>query len=265
MNKQNRVAPEAEQKFRTLVDHMHQLRRECPWDREQTPESLRKYILEEAYEVIEMIDAQNWEKLGEELGDLLLQVVFQAAIAEQENRFTITDVIDHINHKLVTRHPHVFGDKTATTASAVEYNWEQIKIEKENRKELLGGIPKLAPALLRAQRIQEKASRAAFDWKNVGEVVEKLEEEVNELKQAINKNNQQNMEEEIGDILFSIVNISRFIDVSAEDALRISNEKFIRRFRYIEKSYDNDYEKMKQAGLKELDKKWDEAKRNESK
>ena len=247
--------------FQALVDIMTQLRRECPWDREQTSESLKKYILEEAYEVIESIDRKNWKDLSSELGDLLLQVVFQSEIAREKGYFFIGDVVEGICKKLIERHPHVFGKTKVQSARDVEGNWEHIKINKENRDSLLDGIPKTAPALLTAQRLQEKAAKVNFDWKNISEVIEKLEEEIAEFKKALVDQDKLFVEEETGDILFSIVNLARFLEISAEEALRKSNNKFIRRFKYIERSFDNNYQKMKEDGLETLDKKWEEAKK----
>lgn len=250
-------------KFIELVEIMEKLRNECPWDKEQTHASLRKYIIEEAYEVVETIDKENWEDLGEELGDLLLQVVFQAAIAKESGKFTLETVIEKLNRKLIQRHPHIFGDKKVHSSKDVQINWEKIKLKNSNRKSLLAGIPSSAPALLCAQRLQERASKVSFDWIQVTDVIEKLEEELKELKSAISDNNREEMDEEMGDIFFSLVNISRFLEISAEDSLRKSNEKFIRRFKYIEEAFDNNYDQMKKAGLKELDKKWEEAKKKE--
>ncbi len=247
-------------KFSKLVEIMQKLRKECPWDRQQTAESLRKYILEEAYETVDTIDQKDWLKLKDELGDLLLQVVFQSIIAQEKNYFSLSSVLDNLVNKLITRHPHVFGEKKVVTAKDVEVNWEQIKLKKEKRESLLSSSPETAPALLRAQRLQEKASRVSFDWEKITDVLEKLQEEFGELKDAVAKDDRSNIEEEIGDIFFSLVNISRFLNVSAEDALRLSNKKFIKRFQYIEEAFNGDYEKMKQAGLEVLDKFWDEAK-----
>jgi MazG family protein len=252
-------------KFLSLVEIMKRLRLECPWDRQQTPESLRKYILEEAYEVVETIDHQDWEELGKELGDLLLQIIFQSVIAQESEYFSIESVIENINNKLIERHPHIFGEKKVNSAREVEVNWEHIKIKNLDKKSLLSGVPKSAPALLSAQRLQEKAARVSFDWDDILDVLNKLNEEIGELQQAIVKKNTKYIEEEIGDTFFSLVNLSRFLNISAEDALRKSNEKFIRRFQYIENSYNHDYEKMKQAGLEALDKKWEEAKKRQSK
>jgi len=250
-------------KFITLVETMARLRKECPWDKKQTHYSLRKYILEEAYEVVETIDNENWKDLSGELGDLLLQILFQSVIGEENGEFSLESVLDALNNKMVERHPHVFGNKKVDSAKDVETNWEHIKLKSEKRKSLLEGVPKSAPALLRAQRLQERASRVSFDWDNVSDVLKKVEEELMELKTAVIEENRQFMEEEMGDLLFSLVNISRFLEISAEDSLRKSNEKFCRRFKYIEEAFDNNYEKMKKAGLKELDKKWDEAKKKD--
>jgi len=249
--------------FDDLLTIMKRLRRECPWDRKQTPQSLRQYILEESFEVIESIDEENWDELKKELGDLLLQIVFQSTIAEEKNRFSIADVVEHINNKLVVRHPHVFGDKTVENERDVENNWEHIKIRTEQRDSLLSGVPQPAPALIRAQRMQEKASGVGFDWDRTEDVLKKIEEEFGELRQALEKKDGRQIEAEIGDLLFSIVNLSRFYDVVAEDALRLTVKKFQSRFRYIEKHYKNDHKMMEKASLKELDRLWDEAKKKE--
>jgi len=249
-----------EKKFSDLLNIMEKLRQECPWDKKQTAESLRQYLLEETYEVIESIDNQDWQELGKELGDLLLQIVFQSAIAEEKGSFTIENVIENINKKLVERHPHVFGEKKVNSAVDVADNWEHIKMISENRESLLTGIPKQAPALLFAQRMQEKASKVGFDWEKVESVVNKLDEEVEELKAALNEENKEIIQEEIGDTLFTLVNISRFLDLNAEDSLRLTNTKFKKRFQFIEKHFNNNIELMKKASLQELDELWEKAK-----
>ena len=243
--------------FKQLVQLMKRLRHECPWDKEQTAESLRRFVLEEAYEVVDTIDHKNWQKLSEELGDLLLQVVFQSVVAEENHLFTLATVIENINQKLIERHPHVFSVKKVNSAREVEQNWEKIKLKKEKRDSLLDGIPKAAPALLSAQRIQEKVSRVGFDWKQTGEVLEKVEEEIEELRRAIRNNDIRNMQEEMGDLLFSMVNLARFLGLSAEDTLRNSNNKFSERFMKLEKSFGNDLDKMKKTSSKELDRRWE--------
>ena len=249
------------EKFIDLLDIMQKLRNECPWDKIQTPESLRKYIIEETYEVIETIDRKKWSALCEELGDLLLQIVFQSVIAQEKGRFDISDVLTHINNKLIKRHPHVFDAKGVLSAKEVENNWENIKANSGKRQSLLSGIPGSAPALLSAQRLQEKAARVGFDWPDMEGVMEKFYEEFKEFKEAINKKNKKKIFEEMGDMLFTLVNLSRFLDITAEDALRLVNKKFRTRFKHIEKHYNYDYQKLKSASLEELDSLWEDSKR----
>lgn len=246
--------------FEKLVDIMKRLRRECPWDRAQTPESLRQYIMEEAYETIEAIDNKNWDELRKELGDLLLQIVFQAEIAEEENRFSLENVIQHINEKLTERHPHVFGNVKVNNADEVKDNWERIKIKKENRKSILEGLPKIMSALLLAQRIQDKASQVGFDWENSRDVLKKVSEEIKELEASIDIQNSEEIEAEIGDLIFSLVNLSRFYKINAEDALRKTTTKFINRFQYIEKKLQENNHSVQDASLDEMDKLWEESK-----
>jgi tetrapyrrole methylase family protein/MazG family protein len=253
----------AADEFQELVNIMKRLRKECPWDRAQTPQSLRQYILEEAFEVIETIDEENWSELGEELGDLLLQIVFQSEIAEERSHFTISDVIRHINNKMVNRHPHVFGEAQVKSEDDVADNWEHIKIHLEKRKSLLSGVPAAAPALLQAQRLQDKASRVGFDWDDINDVLNKVQEEIEEVRQAMAGGDKDEVNAEFGDLLFALVNSARFLDLNAEDALRMTNQKFIRRFSYIEEHFGQDFNKMKAAGLAELDRLWDKAKQIE--
>ncbi len=246
------------QQFAELVNIMKRLRKECPWDREQTPESLRQYVLEEAYETVEAIDEQNWDELKKELGDLLLQIVFQAEIGEETGRFTLAEVIEHINKKLIERHPHVFGDTKVKDAREVKENWEQIKVQKENRESVLDGVPVQLSALLRAQRIQDKASQVGFDWENPEGVLQKIKEEIREVENAATP---EEREEEIGDLLFSLVNLSRFYRISAEDALRGTINKFISRFQYIERELAQQHRKLDSVTLEQMDQLWEEAKR----
>jgi tetrapyrrole methylase family protein/MazG family protein len=248
------------EKFLNLVKIMRQLRLHCPWDKEQTVHSLRQYILEETYEVIETIDQELYNQLAEELGDLLLQIIFQSAIAEEKGIFNIDMVLDTLNTKLINRHPHVFDKTKVYSSEKVKYNWEKIKRHEKKRDSLLDGVPKTAPALLRAQRIQEKASMIDFDWNRVSDVLDKLQEELVELHDAVERGQQEEIMEEIGDLLFSLVNVSRFFKIVAEDALRVSTDKFIQRFEFIENHYKKNYDKMKKASLKELDAIWDQAK-----
>lgn len=247
-------------KFSNLVAVISRLRRECPWDRQQTAESLRQYILEETYETLETIDQAAWDELKEELGDLLLQIILQSVIGAEQSRFTLEQVIDAITVKMIERHPHVFDNRRVNGVEDIMHNWEQIKLSKKNRSSLLAEIPFHLPALLQAQRLQEKAATVNFDWPEVRGVLDKVEEEIRELKQAMSTGEQGHIQEEMGDILFSLVNLSRFIGVVAEDALRLANEKFIKRFQFIEEYYRHDYEKMKQSTLEDLDRIWNQAK-----
>jgi MazG family protein len=239
---------------------MTRLRKECPWDAKQTHETLQKYLLEESYEVLEAIDHGDHQKLASELGDLLLQIVFHSEIASEKDQFNFNDVIDRISKKLVDRHPHVFGDKKVNSPQEVQKNWEESKVLKENRTSLLSGIPSSTPALLQAQRLQSKAATVGFEWQDVSSVFDKFREEISELQVEIESGNRELMEKEFGDILFTIVNMCRYYNISAEDALRKTNTKFTKRFQYIEKQYNQDPKAMKKASLEELDAFWDEAK-----
>ncbi len=250
-------------KIDDLLNIMHYLRSECPWDAKQTHHSLKQYLLEETYEVLEAIDQEQWEELGSELGDLLLQIVFHSEIASEHGRFNFDDVVQAISKKLINRHPHVFAKGQVRDATEVQNNWEHSKLKNENRPSLLNGVPKFAPALLQSQRLQEKAATVGFDWNALRPVMDKFEEEWGELKTEIENGRQDGIEEEFGDLLFSLVNIGRFLQLNAEDALRRTNEKFIRRFRYVEAKYNNNPDKMKQASLQEMDQFWEEAKKEE--
>ncbi len=247
--------------FERLLQIMHRLRKECPWDRKQTPESLRQYILEEAYETVEAIDEQNWEELKKELGDLMLQIVFQAEIAEERQLFDIAGVLHHINEKLIRRHPHVFGEVKVDSAEEVKENWEQIKLEQEDRTSLLEGVPKNLSALLRAQRLQDKAAQVGFDWENVSGVLDKISEEIQELKQALTTNQAEEIENELGDLLFSLVNLARFKKINAEDALRKTINKFVARFQYIESQLRKTNRSVYEASLEEMDRLWEKSKK----
>lgn len=243
--------------FDRLVQIMTRLRKECPWDRAQTPETLRQYILEEAYETIEAIDARDWDELRKELGDLLLQIVFQAEIAAENDRFTLPDVIANINNKLIERHPHVFGDVKVRNAADVAANWEQIKVRNEKRKSILEGVPRQLSALLRAQRLQDKASQVGFDWDEAAGVLDKIKEEIDEIEKA---ETPVELEEELGDLLFALVNYCRFKKISAEDALRQTTNKFIQRFQYIEQKLAEEKINPRDATLAQMESLWQEAK-----
>jgi MazG family protein len=248
------------EQFGRLYNIMRELRSKCPWDREQTHDSLRQYLLEEVYEVLETLDEKHYEELRKEMGDLLLQILFHSRIASENDIFDMEDVIRSLNDKLIRRHPHVFGEVVANDAEQVLKNWEQIKLTESNRTSVLDGVPRTMAALARAYRVQEKASRVGFDWGNIKDVWPKVYEELKELEEALQKKDLKKTEDELGDVLFSIVNISRFLEVNPEDALRGTIEKFMRRFRYVEQKFSESPRNMKDATLEEMDVFWNEAK-----
>ncbi len=246
-----------------LVKIVESLRAEkgCPWDKEQTRESLKPFIIEEAYELIEAIEENDPEKIKEELGDLLFQIVFQCQIAKENNEFDITDVLRKITEKMIARHPHVFGDADFKTTDEVLAHWEiQKKSEGKLRKSILDGVPTTLPSLLRAQRLQDRAAKAGFDWNNFEDVLKKLDEEFREFKSALKTKKQEEIKDELGDIFFMLVNISRFIGINSEDALRKTINKFIHRFYYIEMKASEQGINLSDMTLEEMDKLWDEAK-----
>lgn len=250
--------------FERLVEIMATLRgpQGCPWDREQTRESLKAFLIEEAYEVLEALDDGGHEKLREELGDLLLQVVFHAQVAAELGEFSIGDVLDDLTDKLVRRHPHVFGETRAETPAQALSNWERLKQAERGGVEeasALAGVPKTLPALLRAQRLQDKAARVGFDWGEAAQVLHKVDEELAELKEVIGKGRDA-VEAELGDLLFTLVNLSRFLDLNPEEALRKCMEKFTRRFRHIETSIAARGKSLTESSLEEMDALWEEAK-----
>lgn len=250
--------------FEKLVEIMAILRGEggCPWDREQTHRSLRPYLLEETYEVLDRIDNNQWVELADELGDLLLQIVFHAQIASENGTFTIRDVIQRINQKLIRRHPHIFGNAVANTPKEVVHRWEQIK-QNEGKCSILGGVPPTQPSLNRAFRVQEKAAGVGFEWTDIEGVWKKVSEELSELKHAVSTDDKVRIEEEVGDILFSLVNLSRFLGVNPEDSLRGTIAKFIRRFQHVESEMEKAGIPMNQDNLAKMDEFWEEAKTKE--
>lgn len=249
------------QKFNKLVEIMKRLRKECPWDREQTNNSIKAATLEEAYEVVEAIDKEDFEELKTELGDLLLHIVFHSTIAEEKGEFTIEDVIDAITEKLIRRHPHVFGNVKVSGNEDVMRNWETIKLS-EGRDSVVEGVPKNIPQLYRAFRLQEKVSKIGFDWENKEDVWKKVMEELNEFKEAEKSSNQLNIEDEFGDIIFSLVNYARFTGINPENALRKTNNKFVERFHYIENKLKTKGKTVIDSNLEEMDKYWEESKFN---
>jgi MazG family protein len=247
------------EKFNKLMEIMRRLRKECSWDAEQTHDSIKAATLEETHELIEAIDEKNFEEMRGELGDILLHIVFHSVIGEEENNFTIDDVIDGITEKLIRRHPHVFGDTKVSSNKDITRNWEKIKLE-EGRDSVLEGVPKNLPGLYRSYRLQEKASKVGFDWEKKEDVWEKVLEEIEELKESEKAGNEEEMEKEMGDILFSLINYSRFIGVNPENALRKTNDKFIKRFQYIEEELKKAGKKITDSNLEEMDKYWEESK-----
>ncbi len=250
--------------FNRLVEIMARLRATggCPWDREQSFDTIKPYLLEETYEVLDAIDARDWDGLAEELGDLMLQSVFFAQMASEENRFTIADSLEAINSKLVRRHPHVFADGDAKTSDDVLKRWDEIKqTEKVRPKGLLAGIPRSLPALVEAEKISKKAAGAGFDWDSIAQVFDKMREELAELEQARAAGTQEAMEDELGDLLFVVVNIARFLRVDPEQALRKTNAKFRTRFEHVERGVEAQGKTLKEAGIEEMERLWQEAKR----
>jgi tetrapyrrole methylase family protein/MazG family protein len=251
--------------FTRLVEIMARLRAPggCPWDREQTFDTIKPYLLEETYEVMDAIDARDWQELADELGDLLLQVVFFSQMAAEQGYFDVADSIAAINNKLIRRHPHVFGDGDAKTAADVLRRWDEIKAtEKERPKGLLAGIPRSLPSLVEAQKIAAKAAGAGFDWDNIDQVFDKMREELGELDGARKEGAQEKIEDEVGDLLFVLVNVARFLKVDPEQALRKTNAKFRRRFAHVEEGLDAQGKTLDAASIGEMEELWQAAKRS---
>lgn len=246
--------------FERLLIIMDELREKCPWDKKQTMESLRHLTIEETYELSDAILDKNYNEIKKELGDLMLHIVFYARIASENNYFNISDVLNTICDKLIARHPHIYGDVIANNEDEVKANWEKLKL-KEGNKSVLAGVPVSLPALVKASRIQEKARGVGFDWENKQQVWDKVIEELNEFKAETEKeNNQEKVEAEFGDLIFSLVNYARFIGINPEDALEKTNKKFIKRFTYIEEKCSNEGKALSDMSLSEMDKYWNESK-----
>ena len=248
-----------------LIALMAKLRSQdgCPWDRKQTTESLKPFLIEECYEVLDALDEGSSEKIREELGDLLFQIVFHARIAEEQGLFTLQDVISTNIEKMTRRHPHVFGDARLITDKEVLSNWEEIKKREkgyEQRKSILEGVPHHLPSLLRAHSIQERAARVGFDWSRIDDALPKLDEEISEFKESLKQENASGIEEELGDIFFMLVNISRFLGVNPENALRKTISKFIQRFRFIEESAVDAGKSLSDMSLDEMEELWQKSK-----
>ena len=248
-----------EGKFKELVDIVKTLRTGCPWDKEQTNDSIKAATLEEAYEVVDAIDNKDDEELKKELGDLIFHVVFHSVIAEEEKKFNLDDVMESIKEKLVRRHPHVFGETVVENSEDVKRNWEAIKLT-EGRDSVLDGVPDKLSALLKAYRLQEKASKVGFDWDKKEDVWKKVIEEIEEMHHSEKNETKEELEKEIGDVFFALTNYARFLGINPENALRISNKKFQIRFRYIEQKIKESGRQINESSLAEMDKYWEEAK-----
>lgn len=264
-------AEDAGKGFTDLVRIMARLRAPggCPWDRKQTFDTIKSYLLEETYEVLDAIDAQDWRNLSEELGDLLLQPVFLAEMAAEQQHFTIADCLRAINEKLIRRHPHIFSDATAETADDVKQRWDEIKKQEKAERgtqatALLDEVPRKLPALMEAEKIGKKAAGVGFEWPNVSGVVEKIAEEAAELAEANREADHAAIEHELGDLLFTVVNLSRFLNVDPEQALRRANGRFRQRFGYIESALQNAGTNWQDTHLEQMEALWQEAKRNHS-
>lgn len=258
-------------KFNEFVEIVKRLRKECPWDREQTNESIKAATIEEAYKVVEAIEKKDYDDLKSELGDLLLHVIFHTIIASETQNFSIDDVIESIKNKLIRRHPHVFGEVTVSSSDEVKKNWEEIKL-REGRKSILDGVPEILPALQRAHRLQEKAAKVGFDWEKKEDVWKKVIEEIEEMHEvelkkntSTDKNSEEKLfevlENEVGDVFFALVNYARFLGINPENALRRTNSKFITRFNYVEKEISKLGRQINESNLEEMDKYWEESKK----
>ncbi len=245
-----------------LIRIMDELRAGCPWDRKQTIHTLRQQTLEEVYELTEALSGSDWNGIREELGDLLLHIVFYSKIASEQKQFSFDDVIEAICNKLVHRHPHIYGQVQVTDEDQVKQNWEKLKL-KEGKTSVLSGVPRSLPAMLKALRIQEKTKQIGFEWDHIHQVREKVAEEINELDEAVKNNEQEAIEAELGDVLFSLVNYARFLNVDPEQALEKTNKKFIRRFQQMELIAKSEGKKLEDMSLDEMDGLWNRVKAEE--
>lgn len=245
--------------FLKLVGIMDELREKCPWDKKQTIQSLRPMTLEETYELADAITEEDWKGIKEELGDVLLHILFYARIGTEQQRFTLQEVIEGISEKLIVRHPHIYGDVKVNNEEDVKRNWEKIKM-KEGKKSVLSGVPISLPAVVKGARIQEKAAQVGFEWDNKEDVWKKVEEEMQELQEAVTEADQAHIEEEFGDVLFSLINYARFLRIDAEGALEKTNKKFISRFMQMEEIALGKGRNLAEMTLEEMDSIWDEVK-----
>ena len=246
--------------FNRLLDIMDDLREKCPWDKKQTLESLRHLTIEETYELADAILENDLDEIKNELGDVLLHLVFYAKIGSEKNAFDIGDVANAISEKLISRHPHIYGDVVVRDENEVKENWEKLKL-KEGKKSVLEGVPKSLPAMVKANRIQDKVSGVGFDWEEPYQVWNKVQEELSELNEEIKKGSNNSIESEFGDVLFSLINFARFIGVNPENALEKTNKKFINRFQYLEKAVKKEGKKLSEMTLSEMDVYWEQSKK----
>jgi MazG family protein len=246
--------------FEQLISIMNDLREKCPWDKKQTIQTLRQLTIEETYELADAITEQDWKGIKEELGDILLHIVFYSKIGTEQNQFTLEEVINNVCEKLITRHPHIYGDVKVEHAEDVSRNWEKIKL-KEGKKSVLSGVPKSLPSMVKAMRLQEKSKQVGFEWENKEQVWKKVEEENNELLEAVESGDINKMEDELGDVFFSLVNFARFLQLDAENALERTNKKFIDRFTKMEQEVTNSGKALQQMTLEEMDVIWNKIKR----
>ncbi|MGN6533818.1 MAG: nucleoside triphosphate pyrophosphohydrolase [Ginsengibacter sp.] len=246
--------------FSRLINILDELREKCPWDKKQNIHTLRQQTIEETYELADAITEKNWDEIKEELGDLLLHILFYAKIGNEQNKFTLQEVIDGICDKLIKRHPHIYGNVKVRNDEDVKKNWEQIKLA-EGKKSVLSGVPKSLPAMVKAMRIQEKAKQVGFEWANKEQVWEKVEEEKTELLEAVESRNNEHIEEEAGDLFFSVINYVRFLKVDAENALELTNKKFIKRFTLMEEKVQKKGMNLSDMTLAEMDEVWNEIKK----
>lgn len=251
--------------FDRLLTIMDELRENCPWDKKQTMESLRHLTIEETYELSDAILEGDLEEIKEELGDIMLHLTFYARLAAEKKAFDMASVLNGISDKLIRRHPHIYGDTLAEDEATVKANWEQIKLKEKENTSVLGGVPRSLPALVKAMRIQEKASGVGFDWENGDQVWDKVEEEIKEFKAEIQAEtvNLKRKNEEFGDVLFSLINYARFQDINPEEALERTNKKFIKRFQYLERASKREGKSLVEMTLSEMDIYWEETKKNE--
>ena len=247
--------------FLRLIQIMDELREKCPWDKKQTIDTLRHLTIEETYELADAISGNDWKGIKEELGDLLLHIVFYARIGTEKNEFTLQDVIHGVCEKLIVRHPHIYGDVTVSGEEEVKQNWEKIKL-KEGKTSVLGGVPKSLPSMVKAMRLQEKSKQVGFEWDNTSQVWDKVEEEMQELKEAVDSGDKDQMEDELGDVFFSLVNFARFLQVDAENALERTNKKFIDRFTKMEAAAAMQNKFLHDMSLEEMDALWNQVKKN---